>query len=100
MLGGVDRGVSANAVAEEVDAAIVGTDLPIQLAHGEVTIVEPNGGEEGVVDVIEAGEEILNKLFLVNCPACINKFVRIALHLGGVLCGRHVLLPRPGEGDA
>jgi hypothetical protein len=68
---GVDGRVSAKVVGEEGDAVVVRRDLAIELGNGEVIpIVYPNGGEEGIVGLIEAGEEILNELFLVDLSAC------------------------------
>jgi hypothetical protein len=70
-LRGVDGRVSANVVGEEGDAVVVCRDLGVELGDGEVfPTVYPNGGEEGVVGLVEAGEEILNELFLINWPAC------------------------------
>jgi hypothetical protein len=63
----VDGGASAKIVGEERDVVIVGGDLGIELGDGEVfSTVYPNGGEEGVVGLVEAGEEILNEFFLVD----------------------------------
>jgi hypothetical protein len=98
----VDGGVSsANVVGEELDAAVVGSDVVVQVGDREVLgAVDPDGGEEGVVGLVEAGEEVHNELFLVEGPACYSKFISEALHLGEVLRRGQVLLPCPGEGDA
>jgi hypothetical protein len=98
----VYRGVSsANVVGEEFDTVVVGGDLVVQVGDTEVLgAVDPDGGEEGVVGLVEASEEILNEFFLVERPACCSKFIGEALHLGEVLRRGQVLLPRPGEGDA
>jgi hypothetical protein len=66
-LRGVDRRISAKVVGEEGDAVVIGRDLGVELNDGDVfPTVYPNGGEERIVGVVEAGEEILNKLFLVD----------------------------------
>jgi hypothetical protein len=66
----VDGGASAKVVGEERDAVVVGGDLGVELGDGEVfPTVDPDGGEEGVVGLVEAGEEILNEFFLVDGPA-------------------------------
>jgi hypothetical protein len=98
----VDRGISStNVVGEELDAVVVGGDMVVQVGDGEVLgTVDPDGGEEGVVGLVEAGEEVLDEFFLVKGPACCSKFIGEALHLGEVLCRGHVLLPHPSEGDA
>jgi hypothetical protein len=64
----VDRGVSsANVVGEELNAAVVGSDVVVQVGDGEVLgAVDPDGGEEGVVGLVEAGEEVLNEFFLIK----------------------------------
>jgi hypothetical protein len=50
---------------------VVGRDLGVELGDGEVfPTVYPNGAEEGVVGLVEAGEKILDELFLVDWPAC------------------------------
>jgi hypothetical protein len=67
MLRGVDRGASAKVVGEERDVIVVGRDLGVELGDGEVfSTVYPNGGKEGVVGLVEAGQEILNEFFLVD----------------------------------
>jgi hypothetical protein len=98
----IDGGVSsANVVGEEFDAVVVGGDMVVQVGDREVLgAVDPDGGEEGVVGLVEAGEEVLNEFFLVERPACCRKFIGEALHLCEVLRRGQVFLPRPGEGDA
>jgi hypothetical protein len=67
MLHGVDGRISAKVVTEEGDAVVIVGDLGIELGDGEVfPTVYPNGGEEGIVGLVEAGEEILNEFFLVD----------------------------------
>jgi hypothetical protein len=100
-LRGVDGRVSAKVVGEEGDAVVVGRDLGVELGDGEVfPTVYPNGGEEGIVGLVEASEKILDKLFLVDWPACCGQLICVALHLVEELLRRHVVLPRPCEGDA
>jgi hypothetical protein len=43
----VDRGVSsANVVSEELDVAVIGSDVVVQVSDGEVLgTVDPDGGE-------------------------------------------------------
>jgi hypothetical protein len=98
----VDDGTSTDcAISQEVDVVVIGDNLSILISGGEdVGAVYPDGGEEGIVRVVEAGEEILNEFLLIDRPACRRKFVGVALHLGEELGRGHVLLPRPGEGDA
>jgi hypothetical protein len=67
----VDGRVSAKVVGEEGDAVVVGGDLGVELGDSEVfPTIYPNGGEEGIVGVVEAGEKILDELFLVDRLAC------------------------------
>ena len=100
--GDVGGGASTEVVVEEGDAVVVGADLGVQLAHGEIfRTVYPDGGEEGIVGVVKTGEEILNEFILVDRPARCCKLIGKALHLGEVLRRRHVtLLLRLGEGNA
>jgi hypothetical protein len=101
MLRGVDGRIYAKVVGEEGDAFVVGRDLGIELSDGEVfPTIYPNGGEEGVVGLVEAGEKILDELFLVDWPACYSQLICLALHLVEELLRRHVVLPHPCEGDA
>jgi hypothetical protein len=75
--------------------------LGIELGDGEVfPTIYPNGGEEGIVGLVEASEKILDKLFLIDWPAYCGQLICVALHLVEELLRRHVVLPRPCEGDA
>jgi hypothetical protein len=88
-------------VGEELDAILIGLDLGVEIADGEVfSTIDPDGGEEGVVGVVEAGEEILHEFFLVDRPARCSELISKSLHLGEELCRRHVVLLRFGEGNA
>jgi hypothetical protein len=97
----VDDASTDCAISEEVDVVVIGDNLSVQIGGGEdVGAIYHDGGEEGIVRVVEAGKEILNKFLLVDRPACRRKFVGVALHLGEELGRGHILLPRPSEGDA
>jgi hypothetical protein len=88
-------------VREELDAILIGLDLGVEVAHGEVfSTIDPDGGEEGIVGVVEAGEEILHEFFLVDRPARCSELISESLHLGEELRRCHVVLLRLGEGNA
>jgi hypothetical protein len=88
-------------VGEELDVILIGLDLGVEIADGEVfNTIDPNGGEEGVVGVVEAGEEILHEFFLVDRSARCSELISESLHLGEELRRRHVVLLRFGEGNA
>ena len=64
----VDGGAAPadGAIGEELDAVVIGVDLGVQIRHGEILrSVDPNGSEEGIVGVVEAGQEHVH-LFLTR----------------------------------
>jgi small ligand-binding sensory domain FIST len=91
----------APGVGEKLDAVLVGDNLSVEIAHGEIFgTIDPDGSEEGVVGVVESGEEILHEFLLVNRSARCCELIGEPLHLGEELRRGHVVLLRLGEGNA